>query len=118
MPKYMLLLHEDPASYDGASPEDLQKIIGEYVSWREGLMARGQLVDGQKLRDEGGRELSLVDGEVRVVDGPYSEAKEVMGGYFTIQAADYDEAVEISKGCPHLVYGKRIELRAIDEIND
>ena len=118
MPKYMLLLHDDPSKFEGASPEDLQKIMAEYIGWRERLMAAGQLVDGQKLQDEGGRELSLVDGAVRVVDGPYSEAKEIMGGYFTIEADDYDAAVEISKTCPHLTYGKRIELRAVEAIHD
>ena len=58
------------------------------------------------------------NGQVRVVDGPYAEAKEVVGGYFLIEAADYDEAVEISKGCPHLKYGGRIELRQIDPISE
>ncbi len=55
-------------------------------------MAAGQLVDGQKLQDEGGRELSLVNGAVRVVDGPYSEAKEI-SGYFTIEADDDDAVI-------------------------
>lgn len=118
MPRYMLLLHDDPTRFEGASPEELQKMMGEYIGWRESLMASGQLIDGQKLQDEGGKELSLVNDEVRVVDGPYSEAKEIMGGYFMIEAADYGAAVEISKTCPHLTYGKRIELRAIDEIHD
>ena len=41
-----------------------------------------------------------------------------MGGFFLIQAADYDEAVEITKDCPHLVYSGRVELREVDPIHD
>ena len=51
---------------------------------------------------------------LRVTDGPFAEAKEVIGGYFTIEAADYNEAVEICSDCPHLTYGGRIELREVE----
>lgn len=117
MPQFMLLLHDDPNSFPDASPDDMQKIIGEYVAWREGLVESGHLVGGEKLTNDGGKELARVDGELRVVDGPYSEAKEVVGGYFTIKAADLEEAVGLSKSCPHLIYGRRIELRQVDEIH-
>ena len=53
-----------------------------------------------------------------MVDGPYTEAKEIVGGYFLIEAVDYDEAVQICRSCPHLKYGGRIELREIDAIHD
>lgn len=52
-----------------------------------------------------------------MVDGPYSEAKEVIGGYFAIEAADYDEALDLCRDCPHLKYGERIELRRVDDIH-
>ncbi len=116
MAKFMLLLHENPASLAETSPAEIQRIIQEYSAWREGLVAAGRLAGGEKLKDEGGKSLSLIEGRVRVVDGPYSEAKEVIGGYFAIEAGDYDEAVEISRGCPHLTYGSRIERREIDRI--
>jgi hypothetical protein len=48
-----------------------------------------------------------------VVDGPYSEAKEVVGGYGIIQAANYEEALELTRDCPHLAFG-RLELRETD----
>jgi hypothetical protein len=117
MPKFMLLLHDDPAALGDASPEDIQGIIGEYVAWRRRLEADGRLVAAHKLTDEGGREMSLADGRLRVVDGPYSEAKEVLGGYFLVTADDYDAAVELARDCPHLRYGRRIELRRVDEID-
>lgn len=114
MAEYVLLLHEDPSGFAEISPDEIEKVIGEYMAWREGLAAQGRLAGGKKLRDEGGRWLTRENGDVRVLDGPYSEAKEVMGGFFIITAADYAEAVEVSRTCPHLVYGGRIELREVE----
>lgn len=111
MPNFMLLLHEQPADYSQFSPEDIEAVIGEYIAWRHQVEAEGRYVGGEKLRDEGGRHLAMSDGGLRVTDGPFTEAKEVIGGYFTISAADYDEAVRIASTCPHLKYGGRIELR-------
>lgn len=118
MAQFMLLLHERPSDFADISPEEIQRVIGEYSAWRGKLQEEGKLAGGLKLKDEGGRELSLSGGQVRVVDGPYTEAKEVVGGYFLIEAADYDEAVEVSKGCPHLKYGSRVELREVDLLDN
>jgi hypothetical protein len=113
MPQFMLLLHDDPRVFADAPPEQLQAIYARYRDWRQSLVGSGKLAGGAKLTDEGGRRLQSRDGRVEVFDGPYAEAKEVLGGYFTVTAADYDEAVEIAKGCPHLDYG-RIEVRQVD----
>ena len=117
MPNYMLLLHEQPIDYSQFSPEQIEAVIGEYIAWRKQIEADGKFVAGEKLKDEGGRHLAGTDGDFRVTDGPYAEAKEVIGGYFTISAADYNEAAEISKGCPHLRYGGRIELREVESLS-
>lgn len=111
MPNYMLLLHEEPMDYSQFSPEQIQEVTGEYVAWRNTIEAEGKYVGAEKLKDEGGRHLSGQNGSLRVTDGPYTEAKEVIGGYFTISAGNYDEAVKIAEDCPHLKYGGRIELR-------
>jgi hypothetical protein len=116
MPKYMLLLRETPSDFSNLSAEEMQQVIGEYVAWRRRIEAEGKYAGGEKLKDEGGRHVSMRNGKARVVDGPYAEAKEVMGGYFVINAADYDEAVETSKGCPHLKYGGWIEVREIEQV--
>jgi hypothetical protein len=116
MPKYMLLLHETPSDFSNVSAEEMQQVIGEYVAWRRKIEAEGKYAGGEKLKDEGGRHISMRNGKARVVDGPYAEAKEVMGGYFVINAANYDEAVETSKGCPHLEYGGWIEIREVEQL--
>jgi hypothetical protein len=117
MPQFVLLLHEKPTDFDDLSPNDIQAIIAEYSAWRDRLVERDVLVDGHKLCDEGGRNLSLAEGSLRVVDGPYAEAKEVLGGLFIVRAESYSAAVEISRDCPHLKYQGRIELRQIDDIH-
>ena len=114
MPNYLLLLHEQPSDFSSFSPEQIQAVIEEYMAWSRKLASDGKLVGGQKLTDEGGRQLSGYNGDFRVSDGPFAEAKEVIGGFFSVSAADYDEATEISKDCPHLKYGGRIELREIE----
>lgn len=110
----MLLLYDSTDEQGDVSAEEIQTIIGEYVGWRNKIEADGRLIGGEKLADEGGKHLSLHGDEIRVTDGPYAEIKEVLGGYFAFKAKDYDEAVEISKSCPHLKYGRRVELRQID----
>lgn len=117
MSQFILLLHESPQDFAGVSPEQIQAVIGEYSAWREQLQAQSRLTGANKLTDDGGRWLTADNGATRVIDGPYSEAKEVVGGYFIIEAVDYDEAVEICGDCPHLRYGGRIELREIDAIH-
>lgn len=116
MAQFILLLHESPADYSNVSPEEIQAVISEYKAWRTQLEGEDRMRGGNKLKDEGGRHLSAANDQIRVVDGPYAEAKEIMGGYFLIEAKDYDEAVKISKGCPHLKFGGRIELREIDQM--
>jgi len=117
MPNYLLLLHLTPPTKDdltNMSPEQIQAVIGDYMAWKNKIQDDGVYVASSKLRDEGGKFLSGVNGDFRVTDGPYTESKELVGGFFVVSAENYDEAVKISQGCPHLKYGGRIELREIE----
>jgi hypothetical protein len=71
------------------------------------------MVNGHKLTEEGGKRLNRAGGKLSVVDGPYAEAKEVVGGIYLLRAKDYDEAVKLASDCPHLQFG-RIEVKQID----
>ena len=53
------------------------------------------------------------NGKTRTTDGPYSETKEILGGYYTIEAANYDEAVRLALSHPHLEHGGAIEIRQV-----
>jgi len=78
MPKYMLLLHDNPASFAGVSPDEMQKIVEKYIAWGKKLREAGVWRASDKLTDEPGRVMRRKDGQVRVTDGPYSESKEVL----------------------------------------
>jgi hypothetical protein len=70
-------------------------------------------VSSHKLADDAGKVLRGRS-QARITDGPYSETKEVLGGYFMIEAPSYDDAVGHSRDCPHLEYGGTIEVRQVD----
>ena len=109
MPQFILLLRGDRAAVNGSSPEELQKLMHKYQDWR-----RTKATGVQKLMDGEGRVLQKQNGKLSVIDGPFAEAKEVLGGFFVIEAANYDEAVEAAKTCPHMEFGT-IEVRQIEK---
>lgn len=117
MPNFMLLLHESPTRFRDLSPEEIQGIIARYSQWREDLIRQNRFRGGDKLTNDGGRQLKIQNERVAVTDGPYSESAEVLGGYFTIEATNYEEAVAIARTCPHLGGSQWIEVRQIDAVH-
>ncbi len=109
MPNYMLLLHHEPESWLKVSPEEMQKAIEKYMAWTQKPFMR----DSARLTTDASRVMRIENGKARVTDGPYSESKEVFGGYYTIEAASYEEAVERTMDHPHLEYGGTIEVRQV-----
>jgi hypothetical protein len=81
------------------------------VAWFKELGAAGRLKDpGHPLQSTG----KVVSGSDKVVkDGPYAEAKDVVGGYIIVEADDIVQAVELSKGCPILDAGGSVEVRPV-----
>lgn len=118
MPQFMLLLHDDNTAFADVSPEEMQRIVETYIAWGNKLRASGLMAAGHKLADEPGKVVRQRSGQVRITDGPYSETKEVLGGFYIIRAANYDEAVAHSRDCPHLEYGGTIEVRQIDALDN
>ncbi len=116
MAQFMLLLHENPNEFAGLDQKELMRVIQEYQAWGQQMASQGKLIAGNKLKDEGGRHMKARGSEVLVTDGPFAEAKEVIGGFYIVNAASYDEAVELAKLGPHLRYHGRIEIRQIDPL--
>lgn len=114
MAKFMLLLSDDPTEYATMSPAELEAVVQRYNEWARRLAAQGKLHDGQKLRDEGGRIVRNESGTVVVKDGPYAELREIVSGFFVVDAADYDEAVAIARDCPHAQSKGSIAVREIE----
>lgn len=117
MQTYLLLLHETPADYAGMSPAEMQEIIEAHQAFARTLAERGRLAGGEKLCDDGGRQLRRQDDRIVVSDGPYAEAHDVIGGYYLIQADDDAEATDMARSCPHLRGRQWIELRKIDALD-
>lgn len=110
MPKFVLLLH-DTGRFDDLSPEQMQAVIERYIAWRARVQNSRQVM-GHKLHDGEGRVMRGSGSSLKVTDGPYAEAREVIGGLFVLEAASYEEVVELAKDCPHLDFGA-IEIRQV-----
>jgi hypothetical protein len=81
-------------------------------SWFERLQSEGRVKGGQPLAREG-RTIAAKRGQV--IDGPFAEAKEGIGGYLLLEAESLEEAAEIARACPTLHYGITIEVRPVLE---
>ena len=114
MPKYMLLLHDNPAAFANVSPEQMQKVVEKYIAWGKKLREAGVWKASDKLTNEPGKVMRRKDSKIRVTDGPYSESKEVLGGYYLIETPSYDIAIDHARDCPHLDYDGTIEVRQVD----
>jgi hypothetical protein len=114
MNQYLLLLHETPADYAGMSPGEMQELIGRYVAWTQEMRTRGHLVSGEKLADDGGRQIRVANGKPLASDGPYAEAKDVIGGIYILQAGSDAQAEQLASTCPHLRRRNWVQLRRID----
>ena len=116
MQNYLLLLHEDESQRSGIPHDKMMSMLKDYRDWSMKLRAENRLVGGEKLTDDNGKVMRDKQGKVTVTDGPYAESKEIVGGFFIITAKDYDEACTIARGCPHLKYYGRVEVRQIEKM--
>ncbi len=100
---------------NGRSPERAQQMMQKWMVWLKDLSQKGHVKDqGQPLERSG----KLVKGSQKTVtDGPFAEAKDVVGGYTLIQARDLDQAVELSKGCPIFEVEGAVEVRPVMKMN-
>jgi hypothetical protein len=112
MPKYMLIFHG--GFYDGLSPDEAQKQMQKWFAWIEKLSKQGTYNSGEPLLP-GGKILSHKNGKI-VIDGPFVESKEAVAGYFVVEAASLDEAVEISRDYPDFHLGGRVEVREVMKV--
>lgn len=116
MPRYMLFLHEDVGQFASRSRDEMMAVIKEYSAWSARLGAEGKIAGGEKLTDDVGKVLRTKKGKPVLSDGPYSEAKEYIGGFFIVTAPDYAAAAAIAETCPHLKFGGRIEIREVHDL--
>ena len=115
MPRFLLLARDDNTAWAGISPADAEAVIGRYIAWGQKLKSAGHLVSSDKLRDQEGRVLARKDKRLVATDGPYAEVKEIVGGFWILEAADYAAAEKLLTDCPHLDFGT-LELRQIEDL--
>jgi hypothetical protein len=108
MEKFMLIFHN--GAHQERSPEVMQADMGKWMAWIDKLRKDGKYLSGEPLLPGG----KLIKGaDKKVTDGPYTEGKEVVGGFFIIDAANYDEAATIAKDYPDYHYGGSVQVRQI-----
>jgi hypothetical protein len=118
MAQFMLFLHEAP-NYNADLPrEKMLEITKRYMAWADKLRQQGKLAGGEKLAVGGVRHIKVAGGKPVVSDGPYAEAKDVVGGYFLVEAKDAAEAEAIAQDCPHLVIAPSnwVEIRPVEDM--
>lgn len=109
----MIFRNEKPAGSSMPSAEQMQAMMQDWQNWIGGIAAQGKFVSTNRLYSEG--KSIFADGAV--LDGPYAEVKEMVGGYLIATAGTLDEAVEMAKSCPNLKYGGKVEVRSVMSID-
>jgi hypothetical protein len=112
MSEYVFLYRGGEA---GRSPERIQQSLQKWIAWFKELAENGHVKNQGHPLERAGK---VVRGSQRaVVDGPFAEAKDVIGGYSLIEAIDLEQAVELSKGCPILENEGTVEVRPVMLLN-
>lgn len=112
----MYLFRGGDGRESGQSPEAMQEHMQKWQAWMEELGKQGKMEGGEPLETAG----MQVSGKNKVVtDGPFAEAKEVVGGYVIVNTDTLEEAVELSKDCPILDFDDgHIEVRPIQKLEE
>lgn len=118
MPKFVLMLPHKPNRYSDIPEAEFMDLMKDYVGWVEEMSAKGKYVSGEKLNADAGKIVTNKSGAIEVHDGPFAEVAEILGGYMVINAADYDEAVEIARAHPHMTHNETIIIRQTDPAAD
>jgi hypothetical protein len=114
MTKYMLLLGGADLDKRSGNAALGPKMFERYSSWLRSLRESGRYVDSHKLHDQTGVRLTVRGGQV--VEGPFMETKEAVGGVFVIQAGSLPEAVSVARECPIFdLQNGYVEVRVLEE---
>ncbi|MFL5789761.1 MAG: YciI family protein [Flavisolibacter sp.] len=112
MEKFMLIFQGGDRPQQ--SPEAMQAQMGKWMAWIDKLSKSGKYISGEPLVPGG----KVIKGANKsVTDGPFNEGKEVVGGFFLVNANNFDEAIEISKDYPDYDLGGSVQVRQVMKMN-
>jgi hypothetical protein len=99
--QYMLLVYWNETKRKSATKEQMAETFAAYMAYTEALKKAGAFLAGSGLQDSSkATVVRAFDGKPRVLNGPYIESKEQLGGYYLIEAADLDGALALAARCP------------------
>jgi hypothetical protein len=113
MEKFMFIF-QSPMSSEQPSPQQMEESMGKWFAWINLLAEAGKYDSGEALLP-GGKVLK--GNHKNVTDGPFTEGKEIIGGYFIVNAADYNEAVSLCEGYPDYTTGGSVMVRQVQKID-
>lgn len=114
--KFMLVIYNDPKLYDALPQQETDGMMRDCLAHADELRRDGFLKESQMLEDaEQAKSVRIRNGRPKITDGPFSEAKEVLGGFNLIEARDMDEAVQIASEFPWARTGC-VEVRPVRDI--
>jgi hypothetical protein len=115
MAKYMLVLGGADLDKRTGNAELGPKIFEHFMGWIASMRERGQYIQSHKLQEHTGARLTVRGGQV--VEGPFMETKEAVGGVFLIEASSLDEAIAVARTCPTLSHQNGyVEVRVVEEV--
>jgi hypothetical protein len=117
--RYLCLAYYDPQKFAAMAPADVQALVSQCPAKDAELRATDRLLISASLQGpEAAIALRPRGGKSQVIDGPYTESKEIVGGFFIIEAADRDEALRLASLHPAATLGEQagwgIEMHPID----
>jgi hypothetical protein len=111
--QYMLLIYGNEAAMAAVPEPAMNQMLGAYMAYGQAMTDAGVRVAGERLRpSSSATTVRTTNGKTQVLDGPYAETKEQLGGYFIIEAPDLDAALSWAERCPGAARGV-IEVRPI-----
>ena len=113
MAQYMLLIYGEESKWANMTPDQLSAEMGAYMAYTQDLQKAGVYISGHELQPVStAKTVSVSVGKQKVVDGPFAETKETLGGYYFIECETLDDAVQWGAKCPGARHG-RIEVRPV-----
>ena len=116
--KYLMMIYNNEPAMLGASKEQTSQTLAAYGAYTDAISKAGILVGSNRLRPSSdATTVRVADGKTQVLDGPYADTKEQLGGYYLIDVPDLDAALSWAARCPAASHGT-VEVRPIWEMKD